>query len=156
MLLSFCLIFIQFQPGVAYKIVVYEKSLYFVLLRLHWNLSTILKTSNNSVGSNVFWYVKVCIFLKCIQYSIHWDQIQILKKFLSDKINRTKNGLFLLLQAPTHHSFTFICDSCMSWSTRFASLEQCVGFSILNSVLLSLKFIFSLNKMHGFFDFKTS
>ena len=30
-----------------------------------------------------------------------------LKKFPSDKINDTKNALFLLLRAPTHHSFTF-------------------------------------------------
>ena len=30
-----------------------------------------------------------------------------LKKFPSDKINRTKNAPFFLLPAPTHHSFTF-------------------------------------------------
>ena len=30
-----------------------------------------------------------------------------LKKFLSDKINGTKNALFFLLRAPTHCSFTF-------------------------------------------------
>ena len=30
-----------------------------------------------------------------------------LKKFPSDKINGTKNTLFLLSRAPTHHSFTF-------------------------------------------------
>ena len=30
-----------------------------------------------------------------------------LKKFSSDKINRTKNTLSILSQAPTHHSFTF-------------------------------------------------
>ena len=30
-----------------------------------------------------------------------------LKKFPSDKINSTKNALFFLLRAPTHHSFTF-------------------------------------------------
>ena len=29
------------------------------------------------------------------------------KKFTSDKVNGTKNVLFLLSQAPTHHSFTF-------------------------------------------------
>ena len=29
------------------------------------------------------------------------------KKFPSDKINVTKNALFFLLQALTHHSFTF-------------------------------------------------
>ena len=30
-----------------------------------------------------------------------------LKKFSSDKINGTKNALFLLSRAPTHHSSTF-------------------------------------------------
>ena len=51
--------------------------------------------------------VKVCIFWKCIQYTIHLDITQILKKFPSDKINGTKNALFFLSRAPTHHSFTF-------------------------------------------------
>ena len=41
-----------------------------------------------------------------MQY-IHSDTTQMLKKFSSDKINDTKNALFSLLQAPTHHSFTF-------------------------------------------------
>ena len=30
-----------------------------------------------------------------------------LKEFSSDKRNGTKNPLFFLLRAPTHHSFTF-------------------------------------------------
>ena len=30
-----------------------------------------------------------------------------LKQISLDKINGTKNALFLLSQAPTHHSFTF-------------------------------------------------
>ena len=30
-----------------------------------------------------------------------------LKKFPSDEINGTKNALFFLSRAPTHHSFTF-------------------------------------------------
>ena len=63
-------------------------------LRIHWRLSTVLKTSNKSVWSNVFWYVKVCIFWKCTQHIIHWDKTQTLKSFPSDKINCTKNVLF--------------------------------------------------------------
>ena len=73
-------------------------------LRIHWRLSTILKTSNKSVWTNVFW---VYIFWKCIQYTIHSDKTQMLKKFPSDKINGTKNALFLLSRAPSHHGFTF-------------------------------------------------
>ena len=76
-------------------------------LRIHWGLSTILKTNNKNVWSIVFLYVKVCIFWKCIQYTIHWDKTQILKKFLPDKINGTKNALFFLSEAPIHHGFTF-------------------------------------------------
>ena len=72
-------------------------------LRIHWRLSTIIK----SVWSNVFWYVKVCIFLKCIQYTIRWDKTQMFKKLPSAKINGTKNALFFLSRNPAHHSFTF-------------------------------------------------
>ena len=62
-------------------------------LRIHWRL--------------VFWYVKVYVFWKFIQYTIHWDKTQIFKKILLDKINVTKIALIFLLQAPTYHSFTF-------------------------------------------------
>ena len=53
-----------------------------------------LKNKQKSVWSNAFWYVKVCIFWKCIQYTIHWDKIQMLKEFSSNEINGTKNALF--------------------------------------------------------------
>ena len=43
-------------------------------LRIQWRLSTILKTSNKSVWSNVFWYVKVYIPWKFIQYTMHWHK----------------------------------------------------------------------------------
>ena len=76
-------------------------------LRIHWRLSTILKTSNKSVWKNLFWYVKVCIFWKFIQDTIHWDKTKILKKFPSNKINGTRNAFFFLPRAPTHHSFNF-------------------------------------------------
>ena len=41
------------------------------LLRIHWRLLKILKTSYKIVWSNVFWYVKVYIFWKFIQYTLH-------------------------------------------------------------------------------------
>ena len=53
------------------------------------------KNKQKSVWSNAFWYVKVCIFWKCIQYTIHWwDKTQMLKKFPSKKIKGTKNAVF--------------------------------------------------------------
>ena len=65
------------------------------------------KNTQESVWSNVFGYVKVCIFWKCIQYTIHWDKTQMLKKFPSGKVNGANNALFFLSQAPTRYSFTF-------------------------------------------------
>ena len=38
---------------------------------------------------------------------MHSDKTQMLKKFPSNKINGTKNALFFIWRAPTHHSFTF-------------------------------------------------
>ena len=65
------------------------------------------KNKQKSVWSNVFWFVKVCIFWKCFQHTIDWDKREILKKFRLDKINGAKNTLLFLSRAPTHHSFTF-------------------------------------------------
>ena len=115
-------------------------------LRTRWRHLTILKTSNKSVWSNVFRYVKVCISWRWIQYIIHWDKTQMLKKFPSDKISGLKNTLFFYSRAPTHDSFFSFCDSYMSWSTRSVSLKLCPGFSIFDSVSFLLKFIFFLTK----------
>ena len=94
-----------------------------------WRLSSILKTSNKSVWNNVFWYVKVHIFWKCIQYTMHWDKTQIFKKLLSDKINGTKNSFFFSFVGSNPITVSLlICDS-MSCA-RFVSLKLCVGFSI--------------------------
>ena len=43
------------------------------------------KNKQNSVWINVSWYVKLCIFWKCIQYTIQWDKTPILKNFLRTK-----------------------------------------------------------------------
>ena len=129
---------------------------FYLSLRMHWRLSATLKTSNKSVWSNVFWYVKVFIFWKYIQYSIHWDKTQILKKNPSAKINGTKNVLVFFRDLQHITVLRLICDSYLSWSIKFVSLKLCVGFSIFDSVSFLLKFIFLFNKMHGLFDFKTS
>ena len=65
------------------------------------------KNKQKSVWSNVFWYVKVCVFQKCIQYTIYWDKTQMLKKFPSEKVSGTKNAMLFLSRAPTRHNFTF-------------------------------------------------
>ena len=52
------------------------------------------KSKPKSVWSNVFWYIKECIFWKCIQYTRNLDKTHMLRKFPLDKINGTKNVLF--------------------------------------------------------------
>ena len=74
-------------------------------LTIHCSLSKILKRSNKSVSSNIFWYVKVYKFC-IIQYATHWGKTQMLKKYPWDNIN-VSNVLFFLLRVPAHLSFTF-------------------------------------------------
>ena len=116
------------------------------------------KNKQKSVWSNVFWFVKVCIFWKCFQHTIDWDKREILKKFRLDKINGAKNTLLFLSRAPTRKNcdvLLLICDSYMIWRTRFVSLKLCVGFSIFDFVAFLLKFTFLFDKIHGLFDLKT-
>ena len=46
----------------------------------------------------MFLYVKVYIFQKFIQYTMHWDCMQMLKKFRLDKINVNETQMFKLQQ----------------------------------------------------------
>ena len=102
-----------------------------------------------------FCYVKAYIFWNFIQYTIHWDKIQMLKKFPSEKTLQKMHSLFFHgLQLIT--VLFLICNSYMSWSTKFISLKLCVGFSIFDSVSPLLKLLFLLNKKHILFDFKTT
>ena len=41
------------------------------------------------------------------EYTIHWDEKQMSKKFHLVKINVTKNAIFFLSRAAIHRSFTF-------------------------------------------------
>ena len=119
-------------------------------LRIHWRLSTILETSGKTVWINIFWYVKVCIFWKFIQYTVHWDKIQIFKKLSSDKITAQKMPSFFFRKLQVITVLLLICDSYMSWGTGFVSLELWLGFSISDSVFIEVYCL-----MHGLFDFKT-
>ena len=79
-----------------------------------------------------------------------------LKKLPSNKINGTKNALFFLSRAPTHHSFTFNLQFLYELNHKVRLSETMWGSSIFDSVSLLLKFAFLFNKMHGLFVFKTS
>ena len=110
-------------------------------LRIHWRLSTILKTSNKSVWRNAFWYVKVCIFWKCMQYTMYWNKAKMLKKVPLDKINGKKDALFFLSRAPSHHSFTFNLRFLYELKLKIRLSKACVWdfpFSILFHFYLSL------------------
>ena len=128
-------------------------------LRIHWRLSANLKTSNKSVWSNFFLYIyisKNMYILKVysIHYTLRWNTN--VKKIPPEKINSTKKCfLFFFRELQLITVLLLICDSYMSWSTRFVSLKRCVGFSIFNSVPFLIKFISLFNKMHGLFHFKT-
>ena len=123
-------------------------------LRIHWRLSTILETSNESVWSNVFWYVKVCIFWECIQYSIPWHKKQFSKKF--PKINGTKNALFFLSRAPTHHIFIFNLRFLYELKHKVRLSKTVRGIFHFRFRFVIIKVTLSFSKMHGLFDFKTS
>ena len=70
-------------------------------LRIQWKLSTISRTIKKALEV-IFWYVKVYVFGKFIQYSIHYYKIQAL--FPWDKIFLIKNALISLSRAPIYHT----------------------------------------------------
>ena len=74
-----------------------------------------------------------------------------LKEISFKQIIRYKNAFFFFCELQLITVLLLICDSYMSWSTRFVSLNLCVAFSIFNSVWFLWKFIFLFNKMYGYF-----
>ena len=73
-----------------------------------------------------------------------------------DKMNITKNAFFFSRELQLITVLDLISGSYMSWSTRFVSLKDYMGFFILHSVSFLLKFTFLFNIKHELFDFKTS
>ena len=77
-----------------------------------------------------------------------------LKKIPLDKINGTKNALFLLSWVPTHHSFNLQFLYELKHKVRLS--KTLCGFSIFDSASFLLKFILFFKKNYELFDFKTS
>ena len=131
----------------------FQEPLIIMYLRIHWRLSIILKTNSWSVWSNVFSYEKVYIFWTFIQYTIHWDKTQMLKKFSLDKTNVTKTALFITVLLLIFNSYT-------SWSTYFIYLKLCVEFfyfdsvSFLSNFFLTKSMDFLTLKLHNSFQNK--
>ena len=102
-----------------------------------------------------FQYVKVYLFWKFIQYTIHWDETQMLKKkFLWTKSTLQKMRSFYFWELQLITVLLLIRSFYTSWSTWFIALKLCVGFSIFESVSFLSKFILLFNKKHELFDFK--
>ena len=75
-----------------------------------------------------------------------------LKKFPSDKISVTKNALFFLSQAPTHHRFTFNSQFLYELKHKIhVTKTKCGIFHFIFQV-----YIFVQQKSSRLFDFKTS
>ena len=118
-------------------------------LRVHWKLLTILKINNKSAWSDVFWYVKIFMPWKFIQYTKHWAKTHMSKKFPLNKINVTKNEFFFLLQP--YHRFAF-----NSWFLHELKHKVYLSRSVLRVFAFSVPslFMFWFNEKHGLFDFK--
>ena len=119
---------------------------YYYEYNKNWRLWTIL--SNKNVSVNVFWYVKVYVSWKFIQYTTHWDKTQ-------KSSQKMHSFFFRELITVFSFSFSFFFFTYTSWSTRFISLELCVRFSIPSFLSVLSKLIFLFNKKHGLFAFKT-
>ena len=92
-----------------------------------------------------------------IQYTIHCEKTQMLKKFPSDKINVTKNALLFLSLATTHHSFTFNSRFLYELKHMVHLSKTVCGIFRFRLHLLFIKlYIFVQQKKHGLFDFKAS
>ena len=149
----------------------------FTFSRIHWGLSANLKTSNKSVWSKVFWYVKNIYFQSAIDRLYIETKPKCKKNFFWTKcrLQKMHSFFFCELQLITvsliicnsykMHSFFFcelqlitvsliICNSYTSWSTWFIYVKLCEGFSISDPVLFLLNFIFLFNKKLRHFDFK--
>ena len=105
------------------------------------------RNNQKSVWSDVFWYVKVGIFWKWIQYTIHCDKTNVKKFSPIEKKARQKMPSFFS-RAQTYHSFSFNLQL-----LYFLSKTVC-GILRFDLVSFLLKFIFFFNKMHETFDSK--
>ena len=79
----------------------------------------------------VFFDMKTYIYSESVFNTPYIEMKQIIKKFASENIIDTKNDLF-------------ICAEAQGLSLHFRFL------------FIFIKFIFLFNKVHGFFDFRTS
>ena len=126
----------------------------FTYSRIHWGLSANLKTSNKSVWSKVFWYVKNIYFQSAIDRLYIETKPKCKKNFFWTKCRLQKMHSFFFCELQLITVSLIICNSYTSWSTWFIYVKLCEGFSISDPVLFLLNFIFLFNKKLRHFDFK--
>ena len=123
---------------------------------MYWRLSLTILKINKNICSNVFWHVRVYNSESLFDISYTEIKHKWRKKFPLDKIDVTKNVLFLLYQLQHITFLLLVFDSYTSWSTGFICLKYSMGFYIFDFASFFLKFIFLFNKKHGLFDLKMS
>ena len=113
------------------------------------------KNKQESSWSIVFWYGKVFILRKYIQYTIYWDKTQMLKNisFGQNKWYK-KCPLFFYSRAPTHHSLSLNLWFLYELKQKPRLSKTVCGISHRFRFVFIKVFFF--DKMHGLFDFKTS
>ena len=108
------------------------------------------KSKAKKLWSNAFWYEKVYIFWKFIQYTRYWDEKQILKK-ISFRQNKCYNKCTLF-----SYSSTFNLRFLYELKQKVCVSKTVWNFPFLILFCFLLKFICLFNKKHGFFDLKAS
>ena len=88
-------------------------------------------------------------------FALRWNT-NVKKNFLRTNETVQKMRSFFFRELQRIIVLLLICDSYISWSTKFVSLKMFVGFYIFDYISFLLKFIFLFNKLHGLFGFETS
>ena len=125
-------------------------------LRIHWILLTFLKISNKSVWGNVL-HVKVYIFWKFIQYTIHWGKNRMLKKISFEQNKRYKKCTLFSITSSNSSQLYFQFAILIQAEAHVVRLSKTVcGIFHFWFPVVFVKLFFLFNKKHGLFDFKTS
>ena len=78
----------------------------------------------------MFFDMEKYVFFKRVFNTLNIEITQMLKKFPLDKINGTKMSSFLFRELQLTTVLLLVCDSYLSWSTRFVPLKLFVEFLI--------------------------
>ena len=78
----------------------------------------------------MFFDMEKYVFFKRVFNTLNIEITQMLKKFPSDKINGTEMSSFLFRELQLTTVLLLVCDSYLSWSTRFVPLKLFVEFLI--------------------------